>query len=170
MATVSTRHWPPLVITSGHMKLFHCETTVISVSVARIGLLAGSTTCTSTSRVLAPSRWAALIRSPGIERKYCRSRKIAYGEPNTNGSTRAQKVLRRPSSAIMRYSGTTVTVAGTIRVATYTQNRPSRPGNSSRANAYPASTEKTSWPRVMIAVISAVTASARPNPAPPRAV
>ena len=41
VATVSTRHLPPLVITSGHMKLFHCETTVISVSVTRIGLLDG---------------------------------------------------------------------------------------------------------------------------------
>ena len=106
------------MITSGHMKLFHCETTVISASVARIGLLAGTTTCTMTSRVLAPSIRAALRRSLGIARKYSRNRKIAYGEPNINGSTSAQNVLRRPSSAIIRYSGTTVTVAGTIRVAT----------------------------------------------------
>ena len=117
------------------MKLFHCETTVISVRVARIGLLAGNTTCTITSRVLAPSMRAAFSRSLGIERKYSRSRKIAYGEPNRNGSTNAQNVLRRPTSAIIRYSGTTVTVAGTIRVARYTQKTASRPGNSSRAKA-----------------------------------
>jgi hypothetical protein len=97
VARVSTRHRPPLVITSGHMKLFHCETTVISVSVARMGLLAGITTCTITSRVLAPSSRAALSRSAGMDRKYSRSRKIAYGEPNRNGSTSAQNVLRSPS-------------------------------------------------------------------------
>ena len=68
-------------------------------------------------------------------RKYSRSRKIAYGEPNMKGSTNAQNVFRRPASAIIRYSGTTITVAGTISVATYTQNNASRPGNSSRANA-----------------------------------
>ena len=34
-----------------------------------------------------------------------------------NGSTNAQNVLRRPSWAIIRYSGTTVTVPGTISVA-----------------------------------------------------
>ena len=34
-----------------------------------------------------------------------------------NGSTSAQNVLRRPTCAIIRYSGTTVTVAGTINVA-----------------------------------------------------
>ena len=62
-------------------------------------------------------------------RKYSRSRKIAYGEPNMNGSTNAQNVLRSPAWAIIRYSGTTVTVAGTISVATYTQNSTSRPGN-----------------------------------------
>lgn len=50
--------------------------------------------------------------------KCWRSKKIAYGEPKTNGNTNAQKVFRRPSCAIIRYSGTTVTVAGTIRVAT----------------------------------------------------
>jgi hypothetical protein len=77
VATVNTRHFGPLVITRGHMKLFHCETTVIRVSVTRIGLLAGITTCTSTSRVLAPSRRAALIKSAGMVRKYSRSKKIA---------------------------------------------------------------------------------------------
>ena len=50
-------------------------------------------------------------------RKCSRSKKIAYGEPNMNGSTNAQNVLRRPSWAIIRYSGTTVTVPGTINVA-----------------------------------------------------
>ena len=68
-------------------------------------------------------------------RKCSRSRKIAYGEPNRNGNTNAQNVFRRPACAIIRYSGTTVTVAGTISVATYTQNSASRPGNSNRANA-----------------------------------
>ena len=104
-------------MTNGHMKLFHCDTTVISASVTRIGLLAGTTTCSRTSSVLAPSMRAALIRSAGMARKCSRSRKIAYGEPNMNGNTSAQKVLRRPASAIIRYSGTTVTVAGTISVA-----------------------------------------------------
>lgn len=52
-----------------------------------------------------------------------------------NGSTNAQNVLRSPASAIIRYSGTTVTVPGTIKVAMYTQNNTSRPGNSRRANA-----------------------------------
>ncbi|GAB4714023.1 hypothetical protein MOKP123_34160 [Mycobacterium avium subsp. hominissuis] len=50
-------------------------------------------------------------------RKCSRSRKIAYGEPNMNGSTNAQNVLRRPSWAIIRYIGTMVTVPGTISVA-----------------------------------------------------
>ena len=63
-----------------------------------------------------------------------------------NGNTNAQNVLRSPASAIIRYSGTTVTVAGTISVAMYTQNSTSRPGNCSRANAYAASTENVSWP------------------------
>ena len=107
----------PLVITSGHMKLFHCETTVIRVNVASTGRLAGITTCRITSSVLAPSRRAALIKSFGMSRKCSRSRKIAYGEPNMKGSTNAQNVLRRPSWAIIRYSGTTVTVPGTIIVA-----------------------------------------------------
>lgn len=35
-----------------------------------------------------------------------------------NGNTNAQNVFRKPTSAIIRYSGTTVTVAGTISVAT----------------------------------------------------
>ena len=70
-----------------------------------------------------------------MPRKYSRNRKIAYGEPNRNGNTNAQNVFRRPSSAIIRYSGTTVTVPGTIRVATYSQNNQSRPANSRRANA-----------------------------------
>src|SRR5271156_2185422 len=117
VATVSTRHLPPLVITSGHMKLFHCETTVISVRAARTGLLDGITTCTIRSSVFAPSRRAALIKSFGIMRKCSRSRKIAYGEPNMKGSTSAQNVLRRPTWAIIRYIGTTVTVPGTINVA-----------------------------------------------------
>src|ERR1700738_4016228 len=104
-------------ITSGHMKLFHCDTTVINANVTRIGRLAGITTWTMTSSVLAPSTRAALTRSAGMVRKYSRSRKIAYGEPNMNGSTNAQNVLRRPTSAIIRYNGTTVTVAGTISVA-----------------------------------------------------
>ena len=108
---------------------------------------------------------AALIRSAGMVRKYSRSRKIAYGEPNMNGNTSAQKVLRRPASAIMRYSGTTVTVAGTISVAIYTQNNASRPGNRRRANAYAASTENDTCPSRITAVISAVTINARPNPA-----
>src|SRR5262249_20400642 len=95
VATVSTRHLCPLVITNGHMKLFHCDTTVISVKAARTGRLDGITTCTITSKVLAPSRRAALIKSFGMMRKCSRSRKIAYGEPNTNGSTSAQNVLRR---------------------------------------------------------------------------
>src|ERR1700756_788421 len=104
-------------MTKGHMKLFHCETTVMSVSVAMIGLLTGTTTCTRTSRVFAPSRRAALIRSAGIVRKYSRNRKIAYGDPKTNGNTSAQNVLRSPACAIIRYNGTTVTVGGTISVA-----------------------------------------------------
>lgn len=118
VATVRTRHLWPLVITNGHMKLFHCETTVIIAKAARTGRLLGITTCTITSKVLAPSRRAALIKSSGMRRKCSRSRKIAYGEPNINGSTNAQNVLRRPSWAIIRYSGTTVTVPGTIKVAT----------------------------------------------------
>lgn len=77
MATVSTCHLLPLVMTSGHMKLFHCETTVINANVTSTGRLAGSTTCTITSRVLAPSRRAARIRSVGMVRKYSRSRKVA---------------------------------------------------------------------------------------------
>ena len=60
---------------------------------------------------------------------------MAYGEPNTNGNTNAQNVLRNPSCAIIRYSGTTVTLPGTINVARYTQNSASRPGKRSRANA-----------------------------------
>src|SRR4051794_5254578 len=147
------------------MKLFHCDTTVISASVTRIGRLAGRTTWKMTSNVLAPSVRAALIKSSGMDRKYSRSRKIAYGEPNMKGSTNAQKVLRRPASAIIRYSGTTVTVAGTISVATYNQNNPSRPTNSSLANAYPANTENVNCPSVTTAVINAVTINARPNPA-----
>ena len=77
VATVSTCHLVPLVITNGHMKWCHCDTTVISISVTRTGRLDGSTTCTMTSSVLAPSRYAALIRSSGIARKYWRRRKIA---------------------------------------------------------------------------------------------
>ena len=152
-------------MTSGHMKLFHCDTTVINASVTRIGRLAGTTTCTMTSSVLAPSTRAALIRSAGMARKYSRSRKIAYGEPNMNGNTNAQNVFRSPASAIIRYSGTTVTVAGTISVAMYTQNSTSRPGNRSRAKAYAASTENVICPSRMTAVINAVTIKARPNPA-----
>src|ERR1700712_5453506 len=150
------------------MKLFHCDTAVIRARVTRIGRLAGSTTCTMTSMVVAPSIRAALMRSVGMVRKYSRSRKIAYGEPNMNGSTKAQNVFRRPTWAIIRYSGTTVTVAGTISVATYTQNSTSRTGNSIRAKAYAANTEKVSCPSRMTAVISAVTTIALPNPASPR--
>src|SRR5271155_4669472 len=128
------------------MKWCHCDTTVISISVTSTGRLDGTTTCTMTSSVLAPSRYAALIRSSGIARKYWRSRKIPYGEPNTNGNTNAQNVLRNPSWAIIKYSGTTVTELGTINVAIYTQNSTSRPGKCSRANAYAANTEKVSCP------------------------
>src|ERR1700761_5437965 len=117
VATVSTRHFWPLVITNGHMKLFHCETTVISVSAASTDLLDGITTWVITSKVLAPSRRAALIKSFGMVRKCSRSKKIAYGEPNTKGITSAQNVFRKPSWAIIRYRGTTVTVPGTINVA-----------------------------------------------------
>ncbi len=55
-------------------------------------------------------------------------------------------------------------MAGTINVATYTQNNASRPGNSSRANAYAANTEKVSWPTRMTAVISAVTTKRSAEP------
>src|SRR5579884_4062782 len=106
VATVRTRHFEPLVITSGHMKLFHCDTTVISINVTRIGLLDGTTTCTIVSSVFAPSRRAALSRSLGIDLKCSRSKKIAYGEPNRNGKTSAQNVFRRPICAIIRYNGT----------------------------------------------------------------
>lgn len=74
---MSTRHLWPLVITNGHMKLFHCETTVISARAARTGRLDGITTCTISSSVLAPSRRAALTKSFGIMRKCSRSKKIA---------------------------------------------------------------------------------------------
>ena len=37
-----------------------------------------------------------------------------------NGNTNAQNVLRKPSWAIIRYIGTTVTVPGTINVAIVT--------------------------------------------------
>src|SRR6476660_7778307 len=144
-------------MTSGHMKLFHCDTTVISASVSRIGRLAVTTTCTMTVSVFAPSTRAALIRSAGIVRKYSRSKKIAYGEPNMNGNTNAQNVLRKPASAIIRYSGTTVTVAGTISVTMYTQNSTSRPGNRSFLLTYAASTENVICPSRMTAVINAVT-------------
>src|ERR1700749_264902 len=85
-----------------------------------------------------------------------------------NGNTNAQNVLRRPSCAIIRYIGTTVTVPGTINVAMYTQNNASPPEKSKRANAYPASTEKVNCPTRITAVIKAVTAAARPNPAEAR--
>ncbi|SKW39294.1 Uncharacterised protein [Mycobacteroides abscessus subsp. abscessus] len=153
------------MITNGHMKLFHCDTTVIRVSVIRIGRLTGTTTCHRMSSVLAPSRRAARIRSSGMVRKCSRSKKIAYGEPNMNGMTNAQKVFRRPTWVSIKYIGTTVTVAGIISVARYTQNSPSRPGKRSRAKAYAANTENVSCPITMIAVISTVTRAARPNPA-----
>jgi hypothetical protein len=52
-------------------------------SVARIGLLTGTTTCHRVRSVPAPSSLAASSRSPGMALKYSRSRKIPYGCPNT---------------------------------------------------------------------------------------
>ena len=83
VATVNTCHCRPVVITSGHRKLFQCVTTVMIASVARIGRLTGTTTCHRMRRVPAPSSLAASSRSPGMPRKYSRSRKIAYGLPKT---------------------------------------------------------------------------------------
>src|SRR5699024_7439102 len=86
VATVITCHCGPEVITIGHMKLFQCVTTVISTSVTMIGRFSGTTRCHSSRSVPAPSIRIASISSLGTPRKFSRSRKIAYGEPSTNGS------------------------------------------------------------------------------------
>src|SRR5699024_3522085 len=101
VATVSTLHSCEGAMISGHMKLFHCVTTVISSSVAMIGLFIGTITCHSRRSTPAPSIVAASRMSCGVLRKFSRSRKIAYGEPNRNGSTRPAKVFFRPTEVII---------------------------------------------------------------------
>src|SRR5699024_12292376 len=100
-AAVGTR--PPVAggVVGGHMKRFHWVPPVISSSVAVIGLFIGAIPCHSRRSPPAPSVVAASGMSCGVLRKFSRSRKIAYGEPNRNGSTRPAKVLFRPTEVII---------------------------------------------------------------------
>src|SRR5699024_10289334 len=145
VATVSTLHSSEGAMISGHMKLFHCVTTVISSSVAMIGLFIGTITCHSRRSTPAPSIVAASRMSCGVLRKFSRSRKIAYGEPNRSGSTRPAKVFCRPTEDIIEYSGTTVTTTAIVNVATYSQKMTSRPVRCTCAKAYAARIEQTIW-------------------------
>src|SRR5699024_110374 len=92
------------------------------------------------------------------ERKFSRSRKIAFGEPNMNGTSSPAKVFFSPSEVIIEYSGMIVTTTGIISVATYTQNSVSRPGKSSWANAYAARIEESICPSTSTATTCTVTA------------
>src|SRR6185312_6318310 len=57
---------------------------------------------------------------------------------------------------MIRNSGISVTICGTIIMAMNSQNSGSRPGKSRRANAYAASVVNTSCPTVMATATSAV--------------
>ena len=85
-----------------------------------------------------------------------------------NGSTNAQNVLRSPISAIIRYSGTTVTVAGHHQRRDVNPEQHVAAGEPQPRERVAASTENVIWPSSITAVINAVTATARPNPAPAR--
>lgn len=135
VATVTGAQVGPEVITSGHMNEFQWVTTVMSTRVTMIGRFSGTTSDHSRRGVPAPSIRIASTSSVGIERKFSRGRKIAYGDPSTKGITSAQKVLRRSAAESIRYSGTTTTTWGTMSVATYTQNSRSRPGKRRSAKA-----------------------------------
>ena len=78
------------------MKLFHCETTVISASVTRIGRLGGQHHVHDDVQRVGAVDAGGVDQVGGMVRKCSRSRKIAYGEPNMNGNTNAQNVFRRP--------------------------------------------------------------------------
>src|SRR5690606_1431242 len=101
VATVMTCHSGRGAMTSGHMKLFHWLTTVMSSSVARIGLFIGTITCHSRRITPAPSIRAASSTSDGVDRTCSRSRKIAEGEPNMNGTTSPAKLFLSPSDVII---------------------------------------------------------------------
>src|SRR5699024_2043492 len=158
VATVITFHSSAGAMISGHMKLFHWLTTVISSSVAMIGLFIGTITCHSRRSTPAPSMVAASSTSAGVERQFSRSRQIACGEPNMNGPTSPANVFFSPRAVIIEYSGMIVTTTGIISVATYTQNSVSRPGKSSWANAYAARIEETICPSTSTTTTCTVTA------------
>ena len=77
VATVNTCHVGSGAMIDGHMKEFHCETTVMSRSVARIGRFMGSMIDQSVRQWPAPSSLAASSTSLGTPWKFCRRRKIA---------------------------------------------------------------------------------------------
>ena len=96
-------------------------------------------------------------------RKNCRIRYVPNAVPNNPGTIIAHGVSVHPNVRIRMNCGMTVTVSGTISVARYSTNNVSRPRNRSRANAYPASEQKNTWPAVMHAAYSTVLSSIRQN-------
>ena len=83
--------------------------------------------------------------------------------PNSPGTIIAQGVSTHPTIRIRMNCGITVTVSGTINVPRYNTNSVSRPRNSSRAKAYPASEQKKTCPAVTDPAYSTVLKNIRQN-------
>src|SRR6202165_1910093 len=151
------------IINSGHRKSFHTFTQVSTARTMTAGLVCGSSTRQYTCHGEQPSSMAASSRSAGRVRKNCRIRYVPNAVPNSPGTIIANGVPVHPNARIRRNCGITVTVSGTINVARYRTNNVSRPRNRSRANEYPASEQKKTWPAVTHPAYSTVFRNIRQN-------
>ncbi len=116
------------------MKSFHAAMKVKMVNVTSTGLSIGSTIWKKMRSSPAPSMRAASSSSSGIERAYCRTRKM----PNTvasAGTTTPPKLLTRCSCFISRNSGSIATCAGITSAASSTWKIRSLPTKRSLAKA-----------------------------------
>ena len=101
---------------------------VNSPTVARAGLESGSTICHHSRNSEQPSMRAWSIRSRGMVRKNCRSRKMKKALPKKAGTLRGRKVLIQPSLRNTMKIGIMVTWPGSIIVLSIRKKTRSRLG------------------------------------------
>ena len=107
--------------------------------------LIGRATRQKTRILPAPSSMAASSTSTGMLRKNWRRKNSANGVISRLGATIPNTLFSRPRSRTSTKLGSSVKMPGTMSAAMSTAKRRLRPGNRSRAKAYPPMAQKRVW-------------------------